>query len=126
MHTIPEPAPIPASFGKVWDAAVGHLSEHSIPIKVIERSSGVLTSEPFPVPLGMTSQVADCGSDALLGPYVANVAQYSIRVTGDSTSSNVRVTMAIFSKGPAERCTSKGKYETDLVTAIRAKAVSMR
>jgi hypothetical protein len=120
-QTYPAPAPvsIPASFGRVWDAVVDHFAEHNVPIKTIERASGIIATDAMAVPLSLSTQYADCGSDALIGPYTADLASYSIRVQGDSSATTVRVTMSITSRGPAGTCSSKGQYEKELVADIQ-------
>ena len=122
-ETYPTPAAvsIPASFGRVWDAVIDHFAEHNVPIKTIERASGIIATDAMAVPLSLSTQYADCGSDALIGPYTADLASYSIRVQGDSSSSTVRVTMSISSRGPAGTCSSKGQYEKDLIADIQSR-----
>jgi hypothetical protein len=124
---IPQPVPVAASFGRTWDAVIDYFAERSVPIKTLERASGLIVSDAMRVTRGEGDGYADCGKDAFgmeLGP---NTASYNVRVQGDSASAPVRVT-AIFVNvgGVYANCASRGLYERDLMASIKTRAETKR
>lgn len=122
-HPLPEPANIPASFDKTWAAVVDHFASGSIPIRTIEKASGLIVAEVLYVSDEMSRRYADCGSSAF-GPMVASRATYNVRVTGDSTVSLVRVN-TVFANNVTQ-CVSTGAFERELMDAIRSMAAPPR
>ena len=119
-HALPAPVNVPASFDRTWAAVIDIFSAGSIPIRTMEKASGLIVAEPLAIGLEMSRRYADCGAGAF-GPNVANRASYNVRVTGDSTASLVRVT-ANFSSTVLGQCTSLGEFERFMMASIVARA----
>lgn len=124
--TAPTPvsaASVNASFGKTWNAVIDDLSQRTIPIKTLDRSSGFVAAEVSSVPMTeLGTYTTNCGGvmNAMLGASGPGVANYNIVVRGDSTASTVKVTLAIIQGG--KQCVTKGSFETGMQDEIKARA----
>lgn len=133
--------PVAASFGKTWDAVVDVFAERNLPIRTLDRSSGLIVPNALLIPAGNAAEkqkalsYADCGSTMGV-PIPPAVAQFNVVVRGDSSSSTVQV-RAFYSYGadknpltgadsPSKSCVSRGVLESDIETAIRGKAQTAR
>lgn len=126
--------PVAASFGRTWDAVIDQFAERNIPIRTLDRSSGIIVTESLKVPATIGA-VADCGSDIVAVKLVPTDASYNVLVRGDSASSTVRVNVKWIRVGMArglstdtvtEECSTTGAWESDLQTRIKASAESSR
>jgi hypothetical protein len=125
------PRPVPAAeiaapFDRVWGAVIDHFADNSVPIRTLEKASGLIVTESMLVPLGRID-LADCGKDSL-GEYVGpSHAAYNVRVTGDSAKSSVRVTATFSNQRSAlyPQCVSRGNYERVLISSIRYRMESV-
>jgi hypothetical protein len=123
-----------ASFERTWIAVVDQLAERFIPIRTIDRSSGLVVAEESRVGrvgrdtasmLVPAHPWADCGSRAgdQLQP---TEAIYNIRVRGDSTSSIVIMTVRFSTRASAvnspEECSTRGVLEREVEGLIRDRA----
>jgi hypothetical protein len=106
-----EPLPVQASFGRSWDAAIDHFARQGIPIRTIERVSGLIVAEEMGVDVSAALAYADCGqlAGSATGaspwgpgvppragdgrPVAAERASYNVLVRGDSSRSTVLVTV---------------------------------
>lgn len=131
--TLPPPPPerqplvVNASFGRTWDAVIDVFSSRNIPIRTLDRTSGLLVAEKVRVSRGDEATWANCPNvmtQVLMGVGVADpmLADYNIVVRGDSTRSTVR-TSARFMKENLE-CTSKGTLETAIEARVKVRAES--
>jgi hypothetical protein len=122
-HPVRQASQVAASFGRSWDAGIDYFAEYNIPIRTIERASGLIVSErrPEEVPLA----AADCGSLGRVS-FGATHIGYNVVVRGDSTRSSIKVTpifMFLVPEREYERvCASRGVFEQDLEAAIKARA----
>jgi hypothetical protein len=125
------PRPVPAAeitapFDRVWGAVIDYFADNSVPIRTLEKASGLIATETMLVPTGRID-FADCGKD-VLGEFIGpSHAAYNVRVTGDSAKSSVRVT-AIFTNQHSPRypqCVSRGNYERVLLNSIRYRMKSV-
>ena len=122
-HPPGPPAPVPtaqvaASFGKTWDATVDVFTQNNVPIRNLERASGLIVAEVATVGSKGTAY-ADCGTDGMMARR-PDRAFYNVVVRGDSNSSSVRVS-ARFMNALGD-CSTKGVFETDVENAIKARA----
>jgi hypothetical protein len=78
-----------ASMGRTWDAVIDLFAARNIPIRTIERVSGIIVTEQLSVGPERRS-LADCGrmADDTIRP---NWGSYNVLVRGDSSSSSVKV-----------------------------------
>jgi hypothetical protein len=128
--------PIAASFGKTWDAVIDVFAVKNIPIRTLERVSGLIAAEPLSVEgvaEGKEHPWADCGSTVVhvkKFPVQPNSAFYNVRVKGDSTNSSVLVTVLWkhipYGDLPSTTCNTKGIWETDVESEIKQMAEADR
>lgn len=60
-HKIEKTYVIDKSFDKTWSGVIKYFSTKSIPIKTIDKSSGIITSDPMNVDEISTAHIFDCG-----------------------------------------------------------------
>jgi hypothetical protein len=77
--------------GRSWDAVIDMFAARNIPIRTIERASGIIATEQLAVG-DEGKDWADCGEDngTVLAP---NFATYNVLVRGDSVSSLIKATV---------------------------------
>jgi hypothetical protein len=109
-----------ASVGRTWDAVIEYFAEHSVPIRTIDRASGIIVTDPMRVNEDDAMKWADCGED-LLGYRVATQGAYNALVRGDSTTATIKIT-ALWKTAKGMECFSKDVYERELETSIRTRA----
>jgi hypothetical protein len=137
-HVVPPgpPAPNPpmvvaASFGRTWDAVIEQFAEQTIPIKTIERASGLVATDQLTVDPSLWS-AADCGKDRDGRAFVPSHVTYNVLVRGDSARSTVRVTvrwMSIAVVGVDVKsliCSTRATWETSLEDRVKQSAERKR
>jgi hypothetical protein len=130
-HTAME---VSASFGRTWDALIDEFSQRNIPIKTIERASGLIATDGLRVDAssGLGTGQADCGKDWAGVPAIPTEATYNALVRGDSSHATIRVTVRWVRLGKSrvlgnsdnvsEECSTKGVWETALEKQIKERA----
>lgn len=125
----PPPQPTPrdasrvfASMDETWDAVIDLFAMRNIPIRTIERASGLIGTDPLPV--GDEGKPwANCGAvnGRVRGP---NRAIYNVLVRGDSNAATVRATVlwTRASQDESTECTSTYVWERELETGIKSRA----
>lgn len=109
------------------------MAAKNIPIKTLDKSSGLLVAEVANVPIpvgGKPSPWADCGKS--LGHYLSpNRADYNFRVKPASGGSTVQATVRwenVLSTATlgsrAVECTTKGVWESEAEADIKQRAES--
>lgn len=118
---------VQSSFTKTWDAVIDLFADRNIPIRTIDRSSGLIATDVLSA-TGADKTWADCGS-AMQGIVVPDKATYNVLVRGDSSHSTVKVTVrwvgTASSLGPSYTpvdCVSRGVWETEFEQAVTKKA----
>jgi hypothetical protein len=120
-----------AGFERVWQATVRTFGDDAIPIKTVDKGSGVIVGGPV---TGRIGAHLDCGairtvvwSEAVAG---SGQGTFDVIVTGDTTTATVRVnahwTTLYANRDLAGRvvfempieCSSSGVLETGLLGAI--------
>ena len=120
-----EATEVAASLGKTWDAVIDMFAARNIPIRTIERVSGIIATERLSV--GDEGKGwADCGQDngTTLSP---NFAIYNVLVRGDSESSRVQATVRwtlAASASSAIECSTSHVWERELEAAAKGRAES--
>ena len=122
---------IGASFGRTWDAVIDEFARNNIPIKTIDRSSGLIATDALKVGPSL-AEAADCGKDAVAGTVYATDATYNALVRGDSTHSTLRITVRWTRLGKSreladrsivnEECSTRATWETSLEQKIKQAA----
>jgi hypothetical protein len=123
----PQPTPrdaslVSASMGQTWDAVIDLFATRNIPIRTIERASGLIVTDALSV--GEEGNTyASCGTrnGKVLAP---DRATYNVLVRGDSTLATVRTTVLwTRAADPAvPECTSTYVWERGLETEVKARA----
>jgi hypothetical protein len=125
----PPPPPTPrdaslvtASMGQTWDAVIDLFATRNIPIRTIERASGLIVTDALSV--GQEGNTwASCGTrnGKVLPP---DRATYNVLVRGDSTLATVRTTVlwARTADPIVPECTSTFIWERALETDVKARA----
>jgi hypothetical protein len=125
----PPPPPTPrdaslvtASMGQTWDAVIDLFATRNIPIRTIERASGLIVTDALSV--GQEGDTyASCGTrnGKVLAP---DRATYNVLVRGDSTLATVRTTVlwARTADPIVPECTSTFIWERALETDVKARA----
>lgn len=151
MRPIRSPSVIAAPFDSTWGAVISWFAERNIPIRTIEKASGIVVAEPSQFDIRNREAIldakgkqrretsgagqlmfgpplyADCGQIAGLPPIDPSSAVFNVRVTGDAKSStfqvNVRFAGTQFSdpKSAAAQCVSTGRWESEIEAFVRAR-----
>ncbi len=125
----PPPRPTPreashviASMGQTWDAVIDVFATRNIPIRTIERASGLIVTDALGVGNEGTAY-ASCGT--LGGKVLApDRATYNVLVRGDSSEATVRTTV-LWSRSEepdVTECASTYLWERTLETDVKARA----
>ena len=126
--TDPEATPVAASRDRTWEAVMAYTTENShyfLGIETVDKESGLLISRPTYFPMGAKRSWADCGKTLVL-PNFPDKVIWNIVVTGNDTSSTVRVNGRWF-HNEGEPCkASKGVLEREMMDRIRAYAERSR
>ena len=127
-ETVPEiraPTPVNASFAKSWNAVIDIFANQSIPIRTIDRSSGLIVTDQLYVSQNDAIAWADCGTDPSGEKVAPAHATYNVVVRGDSARSSVRTTVRFADRYSATGtlvaydCVSRGVWETGMEATIR-------
>jgi hypothetical protein len=115
---------VSASIDETWDAVIDLFATRNIPIRTIERASGIIATEGLSVDSADGLKWADCGQ---VGPRLipANNAIYNVLVRGDSANSSVRATVRwgrLSSEEGDVECTSTYVWEHGLERDVQERA----
>lgn len=120
---------VAATVAQTWDAMIDVFAEQNIPLRTLDRASGFAVAETARVGEGGAAWAACWGAAT---PTPPSAASYNVLVRGDprdSSAAVVRVTVAwsAFRRDAAGDlarvdCETTGRYETDLESAIKARA----
>lgn len=114
-----EASQVNAPVSKTWDAVVGVFADLSIPIRTMERASGLIVTDPLSVDPRRSDQWADCGESR------SNRASYNVLVRGDRGASTVKVTVRwtyVGDSGVIRECRTRGVWEQRLEGEIAIRA----
>lgn len=87
-----EATPVQATMGRTWDAVIDIFASRNIPIRTIERVSGLIVTDPLSLASGDGRDWADCGQVNRFYLLPDN-ATYNVLVRGDSSHSTVKTTV---------------------------------
>lgn len=132
------PVAIAAPFDRTWDATVSWFTEQSVPIKTIDKSSGLIVAmsdgtglknkpmeKAWLEPKGYLTY-ADCGArNGRL--YDPTAATYSVHVTKAGEVSRLQVTIRYEQDGAGVGnrfavCSSTGKREAEIFAVVKQRA----
>jgi hypothetical protein len=110
--------------GATWDAVIDMFAARNIPIRTIERASGIIGTDQLSVgDEGRSWAICGDGNGTTLSP---NFAIYNVLVRGDSTGSRVMATVrwTLGSASSDVECASTRIWERELESAVKARAES--
>ncbi|MCC5980108.1 MAG: hypothetical protein JJU26_00140 [Oceanicaulis sp.] len=121
---------VDAGFSETWDALIEYFSSRNIPIRTIDRSSGVLYAERMGDPGEPAEflEYADCGTHGLasvassnmsLNVYVRSESDDRTRVTVTADFSQAVIAVGAYVPHN-HRCNSRGTLERLMIERIRA------
>ena len=118
-----EATAVSASAGHTWDAVIEQFAARNIPIRTIERVSGLIVTGELSVG-GEGASWADCGRTAgAQGP--PTHATYNVLVRGDSSTSTVKVTVRwslYLSPAGNVECFTTNEWEQAFEGEVKARA----
>jgi hypothetical protein len=111
-----------ASFGRTWDATLNEFADRNIPIRTIDRASGLVLTEQL-MASSDTKQFADCGRRGA-EELPATQALYNVLVHGDSQRATVKITMqwTYVSAKVSRECSTLHRWERQTEDEIRQRA----
>ncbi len=134
----PPPAPVErfirAPFDTVWQRTVGFFADSRIPIRTIDKASGLIASTDFELSFDDAEAWADCGSTSSGEPTLSRLkainniprirADFNVVVQSWADSTGVRVNLGFTgtANSPAGvvplTCVTNGRFEEALVKSI--------
>jgi hypothetical protein len=125
----PYRAEILATYDRTWGAIVRALARENLPLRAIARDSGVIASDDVVTPIGLWADCGTIGEDRLEGEAVVSFTLFAEANGADSTrvQLNSKMRTQAHRKGssgklspmPVYPCASTGRFEANLVEAVR-------
>lgn len=120
---------VPASFDTTWHALVRALAAENVAIRVLAKDSGVVASDDFPSPIGLYADCGRLGDVPLEGEALVAFTVF-LRPNGKEASDiqvNSKMSTRRYRRGdsggfrskPVYPCVSTGRWEADLMDALR-------
>jgi hypothetical protein len=114
---------VDASVTRAWDAVVEQFATRNIPIRTVERASGLIVTDQLAVGREGRSW-ADCGK-AHGRAYRPNAASYNVLVRGDSSAATVKATVRwtlADLKGNSVQCVTTHTWEREFEALVKEQA----
>jgi hypothetical protein len=126
----PYRAEIPAGYARSWTALVRAVARENLPLRAIARDSGVIASDDFVTPIGHWADCGTVGDDRLEGEALVSFTLF-IEANGPGSTLvqvNSKMRTQAHRRGssgkpkpiPVYSCASTGRFEANLVDAVRA------
>lgn len=109
------------SFDAAWDKTVSYFAENNIPIRTLEKDSGLIVAETASLPGAQLQQLADCGTAGRGQPGTAsyNVFVRDLQTQGVTVQINATFTQVYrdiwTGQNAQSQCFSKGVLENALL-----------
>lgn len=125
----PYRAEIPAPYERTWAALVRALARQNVPLRAIARDSGVIASDEFVTPINLYADCGQLGGVRLEGDAIVsftlfaepNGAHTLVQVNAKMrTQAHRRGTSGKLRTTPVYPCASTGRFEANLLDAVRA------
>ncbi len=125
----PYRAEIDASYDRTWRAMIATLAAQNVPIRAVARDSGVIASDDMITPIGVYADCGSIGDDPIEGDAAVSYTLFATP-NGDGATAvqvNSKMRTQAYRKGssgtlrpfPRYQCASTGRFELNLVDAIR-------
>jgi hypothetical protein len=105
--------------GRTWDAVIEEFAEGSIPIRTLERASGLIVTDPMAVGGSESESWAECAGGMLIRGLLTSGA-FNVLVRGDSGSATVKVTARWLDQ--TRPCVTTGVWESSFEQRIKHRA----
>jgi hypothetical protein len=121
-------AEVPAGYDATWRAIVRALAHQNVPLRAIARDSGVIASDEFVSPINLYADCGQVGGDQLEGEAIVSFTVFAepggstTRIQVNSkmrTQAHRRGTSGKLRPTPVYQCASTGRFEANLVDAVR-------
>lgn len=128
-------AEVPAPYDATWTAIVRALSRQNVPLRAIARDSGVIASDEFVSPINLYADCGQLSGDQLEGEAIVSFTLFvepdgqTTRIQLNSkmrTQAHRRGTSGKLKPAPVYQCASTGRFEANLVDAVREFAKEAR
>ncbi len=120
---------VPASYDATWRALVRALIMENVPLRVVAKDSGVVSSDDFISPIGVYADCGRLGDVGLEGEALVGFTVFLQRGNGGGTEVQVNVKMSthVYRRGnsgwlktnPVFQCVSTGRWEANLIDSMR-------
>ena len=125
----PYRAEIPAAYDRTWTALVRALARENLPLRAIARDSGVIASDDSITPIGLWADCGSVGDDRVEGEALVSFTLF-VEPNGDGgtrvqvnskmrTQAHRKGTSGKLKPTPVYPCASTGRFEANLVEAVR-------
>jgi len=120
---------VAAAYETTWRALLGALAKENVPLRVVAKDSGVIASDNFATPIGAYADCGRVGDASLEGEALVNFTVFvqSAGANGTEVQINAKMRTQAHRKGssgklrpdPVYPCVSTGRWESNLVDAVR-------
>jgi hypothetical protein len=127
----PYRARVDAPYDVAWKALVSALARENFPLRVVARDSGVVSTDDVVTPIGLYADCGRRGSDRIEGEALV---LFTVFAQSDGRGTDLLINSKMRTQGhrtgssgklkptPVYQCASTGRFEANLVDAVRAGA----
>jgi hypothetical protein len=124
----PYRAEVDAGYDVTWTALVRAVAKQNLPLRAIARDSGVIATDDVVTPIGLYSDCGRLGDEALEGEALVT---FTVFAEPNGTGTRLQINSSMRTQGhrrgssgklktsPVYTCASTGRFEANLVDAIR-------
>ena len=125
----PYRAEVAAAYDRTWAALVRAVAKQNLPLRAIARDSGVIASDDVVTPIGLYADCGRLGEERLEGEALVAFTVFAEAEGGGTrvqVNSNMRTqahrkgTSGKLKPTPVYACASTGRFEANLIDAVRA------
>lgn len=127
---------VAASYGATWKALIEALAIENVPLRVVARDSGVIASDDFTTTIGVYADCGRLGDARLEGEALVTFTVFvnAAGSNGTEVQINAKMRTQAHRTGPSGKlkpqpvfqCASTGRWESNLLDAVRAKVRDSR
>ena len=118
---------VQADFDKTWQAVIATFAENTIPIKTLEKDSGLIVAEQSLVSYQSMEEIASCGSGSFVEVPSTGIATYNVFVRPinaivTQVQVNTRFAMQFrdtYNNSRVQDCNSRGTIEGNILQSIK-------
>lgn len=121
---------VPAAYDTTWKALIEALAKENIPLRVVARDSGVIASDDFTTTIGVYADCGRFGDARVEGEALVTFTLFvhSAGSNGTEVQVNAKMRTQAHRTGPSGKlkpqpvfqCASTGRWESNLLDAVRA------